>query len=79
MKKVNYDILLVIIIPQIVKLISKKYKINQLDAARLFYQSQIASLLEAEKTKLWHFSPLTLFSMFDQEYKTGSFDMPEEC
>jgi hypothetical protein len=79
MKKVNYDVLLVIIIPQIVKLISKKYKINQLESTRLFYQSQVASLLEEEKTKLWHFSPLTLFSMFDQEYKTGSFDMPEEC
>jgi len=79
MKKRNYDILLVIIIPQIVKLISKKYKINQLDATHLFYQSQVASLLEKEKTKLWHFSPLTLFAMFDQEYKTGSFDMPEEC
>jgi hypothetical protein len=79
MKEVNYDVLLIFIVPRAVNLISKKYKTNQLKATHLFYQSRVASLLEDEETKFWHFSPLTLFSMFDQEYKTGSFDIPEEC
>ena len=32
----------------------------------------------AEETKLWHFSPLTLFNMYDEERNTGGFSFPEE-
>ena len=39
---------------------------------------QALSLLEQEDTKLWHFSPLTLFNMYDEEKKTGNFEIPEE-
>ena len=39
----------------------------------------ILALLEQEDTKLWHFSPLTLFNMFDEEKKTGNFTFPEEA
>ena len=38
----------------------------------------VYALLEQEETKLWHFSPLTLFNMFDEEQKTGRFTLPEE-
>ena len=35
-------------------------------------------LLEQEDTKLWHLSPLTIYNMFDEEQKTGVFEIPEE-
>lgn len=47
------------------------------ECAFQFY-SKVYALLEQEETKLWHFSPLTLFNMFDEEQKTGSFELPEE-
>lgn len=47
------------------------------ECALQFY-SKVYALLEQEETKLWHFSPLTLFNMFDEEQKTGSFELPEE-
>jgi hypothetical protein len=75
----DYSSLLIIIIPQVVKMIAKKHKISQLKATRLFYGSHVYTLLADEATKFWHFSPLALFIMFDEEYKTGTFEMPEEC
>lgn len=33
---------------------------------------------DRKDTKLWHFSPLTLFNMYDEEKKTGNFVIPEE-
>lgn len=47
--------------------------------ANEFYGSNLYALLEQEDTKIWHFSPLTLFNMFDEEKKTGSFELPEEA
>jgi hypothetical protein len=38
----------------------------------------LAELLEQEETKLWHFSPLTLFNMYDEEKNTGCITFPEE-
>ena len=43
-----------------------------------FYSSKVYALLEQEETKLWHLSPLTLFNLFDEEKKTGSFELAEE-
>jgi len=45
----------------------------------MFYESKVFECLEREDTKLWHLSPLTLFNMFDEEQKTGSFVFPEEA
>jgi hypothetical protein len=75
----DYSSLLIIIIPQVVKLISQYYQISQLNATRLFYKSKVYTLLANEETKFWHFSPLTLWTMFNDEYKTDAFEMPEEC
>lgn len=67
-----------IIVPQVLKLITKNYAYDEIRAASEFYSSDLYALLEQEDTKLWHFSSLTLFNMFDEEKKTGSFTIPEE-
>lgn len=76
-----------IIVPQVLKLITKNYAYDEITknyaydeirAASEFYSSDLYALLEQEDTKLWYFSSLTLFNMFDEEKKTGSFTIPEE-
>ena len=68
-----------IIVSQIVQLITENYSIDEVTASNELYNSEMYSILENEETKLWHFSPLTLFNMFDEEKKTGSFVIPEEA
>ena len=68
-----------VLVEQIVHLITENYAYDEMIASNEFYNSKVYALLEQEDTKLWHFSPLTLFNMFDEEKKTGSFEMPEEA
>ena len=67
-----------VLVEQVVNLITENYAYDELTAANAFYNSEVYALLEQEETKLWHFSPLTLFNMFDEEQKTGRFTLPEE-
>lgn len=67
-----------ILVPQVIHLITENYAYDEMTAANEFYSSKLYALLEEEETKLWHFSPLTLFNMFDEEKKTGNFAFPEE-
>jgi len=76
--KKKIESLLILIIPDIVNLIIEKYSWDEITAINKFYESKVFECLEREETKLWHFSPLTLFNMFDEEQKTGSFVFPEE-
>lgn len=73
----KFEAMLVLIVPQVVYLIAENYNMNEIDASRLFYESQVYEVLEQEDTKLWHLSPLTLFNMFDEEKKTGKISFPE--
>ena len=67
-----------VLVEQVVHLITENYAYNELTASNEFYNSGVYALLEQEETKLWHFSPLTLFNMFDEERMTGRFTLPEE-
>ena len=49
------------------------------EAIETLYKSDLYKQLEIEETKLWHFSPLTLFNMFDEEMKLGKIVFPEEA
>lgn len=67
-----------VLVEQVVHLIAKNYAYDEMVASNAFYKSKVYALLEQEDTKLWHFSLLTLFNMFDEEQKTGDFELPEE-
>lgn len=75
----KYESLLILIIPTVVKLIVENYSWDEITASDKFYNSKVFECLEREDTKLWHLSPLTLFNMFDEEQKTGTFVFPEEA
>ena len=79
MDKKKYESMLILIVPAVVKLITENYSWDEITASDKFYDSKVFECLEREETKLWHLSPLTLFNMFDEEQKTGSFVFPEEA
>lgn len=78
MEEKKFEAVLTLIVPHIIRLIMEKYSYDEITASKEFYVSKVYSLLEQEETKLWHFSPLTLFSMFAEEKSTGNFIIPEE-
>lgn len=78
MKEDRFSAVMGVLVEQIVHLITENYKYDEITASNGFYSSNVYALLEQEETKLWHFSPLTLFNLFDEEKKTGSFELPEE-
>lgn len=77
MKQIKFEALLILIVPKVIALIVKNYGLDEISASKSFYESRVYSLLEQEDTKLWHYSPLTLFSMYDEERKTGNITFPE--
>jgi len=77
MSKEKFEAMLILIVPMVIGLIMQKCGLDELTATRAFYESKVYSLLEQEDTKLWHFSPLTLFCMYEEEQRTGDFSIPE--
>lgn len=79
MNKNQFSAMLAVIVPQIVEQITKNSNIDDDEAIFKFYQSNLYRELSDEKTKLWHYSPLTLYTMYQDELLTGSYDYPEEA
>ena len=74
----HFKAILTLILPKLIYIISDKENIDEIEATNKLYQSELYSLLEDEGTKLWHFSPLTLYHMYDEEKRTGQITFPEE-
>ena len=51
---------------------------NELDAVKAFYSSDTYALLGTEETKVWHYSPLTVYHIWKAECETGQVMLPEE-
>ena len=79
MEKRKFEAVLTLLVPQVILLITENYSYDEIIATREFYSSEVYSVLEQEDTKLWHLSALTLYNMFDEEKKTGTFTFPEEA
>ena len=46
---------------ELASLISKNRGISEMDALRVFLNSETHAMLEEDDLKLWHFSPLAIF------------------
>lgn len=79
MEDKKFDAILTILVPSVIQLIVENYCVNEIVASEAFYKSGVYALLEQEDTKIWHLSPLSIFNMFDEEHKTGVFEIPEEA
>lgn len=71
--------ILVLLIPQIIKEIISNEHLSESTATENLYNSFLYSMLEDEKTKLWHLSPKALYELYRQEQTTGKIDFPEEA
>lgn len=79
MNKNQFNSLLTLIIPQIIDKITENSNITEINAINQFYHSRLYSELSDEETKLWHYSPLLLYTMYQDELLTGTYDYPEEA
>ena len=79
MNENQFSALLAIIVPEITSLITKNSNITETQAISLFYRSKLYRELADENSKLWHYSPLTLYTMLQDELLTGNYDYPEEA
>ena len=62
-----FSALLAIIVPSIIELITKNSNVDDVKAISRFYQSKFYQELADEKSKLWHYSPMTLYTMYQDE------------
>ena len=75
----QFSALLAVITPEITALITKNSNITETQAISLFDRSKLYRELAHESSKLWHYSPLTLYTMLQDELLTGNYDYPEEA
>lgn len=66
------------IVPQVVDIIVREEKLSDIEAVQAFYRSETYALLEREETKIWHYSPLTIYNIWKTEKETGKIELPEE-
>ena len=63
----------------LVTYLTKNSNVDDAKVISRFYQSKLYQELADEKSKLWHYSPMTLYTMYQDELLTGSYDYPEEA
>ncbi len=66
------------IVPQVIDMMVKEFNMEELEATTVFYNSETYKFLSNEETKMWHFSPLTVFHIWKEEKETGKVIFPEE-
>jgi len=71
--------LLAILNPPIIQMIMEHKRITNVEATKMFYNSDVYAMMENEASKLWHLSPLTLYELFEEELATGIINYPEEA
>lgn len=75
----QFSAMLAIIVPPIIDHITQNSNVNEETAISKFYQSKLYRELSDENTKLWHYSPLMLYTMYQDELLTGTYEYPEEA
>ena len=56
---------------EVTALIARSRCVGELDALRLFLASETRAMLSDNELRLWHFSPLVIFDMWENEVATG--------
>jgi len=66
-----------VISADIVGMIAAKRGVTENEAIRLLYASKLYEALEQEENKLWQYSTSMLYSLLEQEWKTGMIQYPD--
>ena len=77
MDNTKFEALLPIIISALMQKIIERKEISQEEAFSQLYSSRLYTVLDEEKTKVWHYSAEKLFMLFDEELTTGILNLPE--
>jgi len=77
MSQEQFTALMPYIISDLVSLIAENDQISENIAMERLYNSQLSKLLEQEDLKLWQYSSHMLYSLYQQEQKTGNILFPE--
>ena len=56
---------------EVSKMIANRKNISEMDGFRLFAGSEIHRMLEDDNLRMWYFSPLAIFDMWENEIATG--------
>ena len=56
---------------ELARLIAENREISEMDALRIFLASETHAMLENDDMKLWYFSPLAIYDMWEAEEATG--------
>lgn len=75
----QFSSMLTVIVPPVIELITKNSNISEDKAIACFYRSKLYKELSDETSKLWHYGAMTLYTMYQDELLTGSYDYPEEA
>ena len=75
----RHSALLTVVVPMVIGEIVKAYGLDEKTATERFYASRVYDELSDEERKLWHYSPRVLFSLYDEEVRTGAITYPEEA
>lgn len=79
MNEEQFSAILTVIVPPIIEQIIKNSNIDDKKAVLQFYQSNLYKELSDEKSKLWHYGTITLYTMYQDELLTGFYEYPEEA
>jgi len=62
---------------QIISMIMTNYHLSFMEAYEKWINSETYAKLEEKSNEIWQFSNLFLYMLFDEEQKTGVFEIPE--
>jgi len=74
----QFKSLLQLYTPCVVKEVMQRKNIDERAAIEMFYTSSLYEKYTDERTKLWHFSPVLLVDLLEQELATGEIEYPIE-
>jgi len=77
LSKAQFEALLPLIVTALVHKIIERKQMSQDEALSCLYNSELYSILDDEKEKVWHYSVEKLFSLLEDEMTTGKFELPE--
>ena len=61
----------------LINMIAKKQGLDEDEALSKLYESKLYADIEQEETKVWQYSTDMLYSLFEQEEKTGTILYPD--
>ena len=73
----EFSALMPYISADLVYMIINKQGLTEEEAIKKLYSSKVYAPIEKEDTKVWQYSTHMLYSLFEQEEKTGNIQFPD--